>query len=118
MLKSEPNLKGEEIEKRILYNNNTLSSLDIYFTFPGSDIALKEGGDKILLTMENVEEYINLIYDFIFYKGISRVCTAFRDGFCLINSVYNLKCFTSLELEEFICSSREIKWDETRTWIY
>ena len=112
LLKSEPNLKGEEIEKRILYNNNTLSSLDIYFTFPGSDIALKEGGDKILLTMENVEEYINLIYDFIFYKGISRVCTAFRDGFCLINSVYNLKCFTSLELEEFICSSREIKWDE------
>ena len=112
LLKSEPNLTGEEIESRILYNNNKLSSLDIYFTFPGSDLELKEGGANILLSMQNIEEYINLIYDFIFYKGISRVCSAFRDGFCLITGVYNLKCFTSLELEEFICSSREVKWDE------
>ena len=112
LLKSEPNLTGEEIENRILYNNNKLSSLDIYFTFPGSDLELKEGGANILLSMQNIEEYINLIYDFIFYKGISRVCSAFRDGFCLITGVYNLKCFTSLELEEFICSSREVKWDE------
>ena len=112
LLKSEPNLTGEEIESKILYNNNKLSSLDIYFTFPGSDLELKEGGANILLSMQNIEEYINLIYDFIFYKGISRVCSAFRDGFCLITGVYNLKCFTSLELEEFICSSREVKWDE------
>ena len=112
LLKSEPNLTGEDIENRILYNNNKLSSLDIYFTFPGSDLELKEGGANILLSMQNIEEYINLIYDFIFYKGISRVCSAFRDGFCLITGVYNLKCFTSLELEEFICSSREVKWDE------
>ena len=112
LLKSEPNLTGEEIENRILYNNNKLSSLDIYFTFPGTDLELKEGGANISLSMQNIEEYINLIYDFIFYKGISRVCSAFRDGFCLITGVYNLKCFTSLELEEFICSSREVKWDE------
>ena len=112
LLKSEPNLTGEEIENKILYNNNKLSSLDIYFTFPGTDLELKEGGANILLSMQNIEEYINLIYDFIFYKGISRICSAFRDGFCLITGVYNLKCFTSLELEEFICSSREVKWDE------
>ena len=112
LLKSEPNLKGEEIENRILYNNNKLSSLDLYFTFPGTDIELKENGSTILLSMKNIEEYTNLIYDFIFYKGISRVCTAFRDGFCLITSLYNLKCFTPMELEEFICGSREVKWDE------
>ena len=62
--------------------------------------------------MGNIEEYVNLIYDFLLYRGVSRVITAFREGFCLICGVYNLKCFTSLEIEEFICGSLEIKWDE------
>ena len=112
LLEKEPNLSGEEIEKKILYNNSELSSLDIYFTFPGYDIELKKDGAKILLNMGNVEEYVNLIYDFLLYRGVSRVITAFREGFCLICGVYNLKCFTSSEIEEFICGSLEIKWDE------
>ena len=112
LLEKEPNLTEEEIEKKILYNNSELRSLDIYFTFPGSDLELKKDGSKILLTMQNIEEYLNLIYDFLFYKGVSRVITAFREGFCLLCNIYNLKCFTSLELEEFICGSLEIKWDE------
>ena len=112
LLEKEPNLTGEEIEKRILYNNTELSSLDIYFTFPGTDLELKQDGSKILLNMENIDEYFNLIYDFLLYKGVSRVITAFREGFCLICNIYNLKCFTSSEIEEFICGSLEVKWDE------
>ena len=112
LLDKEPNLSGEEIEKRILYNNSELSSLDIYFIFPGTDIELKKDGSKILLNMQNVEEYVNLIYDCLLYKGVSRVVTAFREGFCLICGIYNLKCFTSSEIEEYICGSREIKWEE------
>ena len=113
LIKNNPKITDEEIEKTVLYNNKKLSELDLYFTFPGYDeIELKQGGSEILLTMKNVEEYVNLIYDFIFYKGIDRVVTAFRDGFALIYGLYNLKCFTSLELEEYICGSLEIKWDE------
>ena len=108
----EPNITDEEIENKILYNNKKLNSLDIYFTFPGSDLELKKDGANILLTMNNLEEYVNLIYDYLFYKGVSRVTTAFRDGFCLIYNIYNLKCFTSIELEEYICGSLEVKWDE------
>ena len=73
---------------------------------------MKQGGAEILLTTKNVEEYVNLIYDFIFYKGIDRAVSAFKEGFSLIYNIFNLKCFTSLELEEFICGSLEIKWDE------
>ena len=62
--------------------------------------------------MKNVEEYVNLVYDLILYRGIDRAVSAFRDGFCLIYSIYNLKCFTSFELEELICGSLEIKWDK------
>ena len=113
LIKSNPKITDEEIENKVLYNNKKLSELDLYFTFPGNnDIELKKGGNDILLTMKNIEEYVNLIYDFIFYRGIDRAVTAFRDGFCLIYNIYNLKCFTSLELEEFICGSLEIKWDK------
>ena len=62
--------------------------------------------------MKNVEEYVNLIYDYIFYRGIDRVVNAFREGFCLIYNIFNLKCFTSKELGELICGSLEVKWDE------
>ena len=113
LIKNNPNISDEEIENKVLYNKQKLKDLDLYFTFPGyNNIELKEGGSEILLTMKNVEEYINLIYDFIFYKGIDRVVTAFKEGFGLIYNLFNLKIFTSVELEEFICGSLEIKWDE------
>ena len=112
LLEKEPDFPKEKIEQKILYNNKELNSLDIYFTFPGSDIELKPEGEKTLLTMQNIEEYVNLIYDFLLFKGVSRVITAFREGFCSICNVYNLKIFTSLEIEEYICGSLEIKWDE------
>ena len=113
LIKNNPKITDEEIENKVLYNNQKLSELDLYFTFPGyNDLELKVGGSDILLSMKNIEEYVNLIYDTIFYKGIDRAVTAFRDGFCLIYNIYQLKCFSSLELEEYICGSFEIKWDE------
>ena len=113
LIKNNPNVKDEEIENKVLYNNQKLSELDLYFTFPGyNEIELKKGGSDILLTMKNVEEYVNLIYDYIFYRGIDRVVNAFREGFCLIYNIFNLKCFTSKELGELICGSLEVKWDE------
>ena len=113
LIKNNPKITEEEIENKVLYNNKKLSELDLYFTFPGNNsIELKENGEEILLTMKNVEEYINLIYDYIFYRGIDRAVTAFKEGFCLIYNIFNLKCFTSPEIEELICGSLEIKWDE------
>ena len=113
LIKNKPNISDEEIENQVLYNGKKLSELDLYFTFPGNnEIELKEGGGNILLSMKNVEEYINLIYDFIFFKGIDAPVTAFRNGFSSIYSIYNLKCFTSSELEELVCGSLEIKWDQ------
>ena len=113
LINDNPKITEEEIENKVLYNNKKLSELDLYFTFPGyNDIELKKGGADILLTMKNVEEYVNLIYDFIFYRGIDRAINAFKEGFCLIYNIFNLKCFTSLEIEEYLCGSLEIKWDE------
>ena len=106
------NVTDDELEEKILYNGKKLSSVDIYFNFPGYEIELKPNGNNILLSMKNIEEYINLIYDFLFYKGINNVTEAFKEGFNIIFNINDLKCFTSEELEEIIFGSDNQKWEE------
>ena len=101
-----------ELEENILYNGKKLSSVDIYFNFPGYDIELKPNGSNILLCMKNIEEYVNLIYDYLFYKGINNITEAFKEGFNVVFDLKELKCFTSDELEEFIFGNDNQKWEE------
>ena len=102
----------EELEEKILYNGKKLSSIELYFTFPGYEIELKPNGKDILLSMKNIEEYINLIYDYLFYKGINNVKEAFKEGFNILFDINDLKCFTSEELEEIIFGNDNQKWEE------
>ena len=111
IIEKNKNISDEELETKVLYNGSQLRSADIYFTFPGYDIDLKQNGKNILLCVKNMEEYINLIYDFIFYKGINRVTEAFKEGFNIIFNINELKCFTSEELEEIIFGSDKQKWE-------
>ena len=110
--------KSNEInfDEIILYNKCKLSELDIYFTFPGYDINLKPNGENILLTMNNIEEYINLIYDFIFFKGVNDLIDSFREGFNMNFDINKMQCFTSEEIEEHICGSKEIKWEKNNLY--
>ena len=105
------NINGINFDDIILYNKCKLSELDIYFTFPGYDIDLKPDGENILLTMNNIEEYINLIYDFIFFKGVNPLINSFKEGFNTNFDINKMQCFTSQEIEENICGSKEIKWE-------
>ena len=111
IIEKDKDISDEELEKKVLYNGQQLSSADIYFTFPGYDIDLKPNGKNILLCIKNMEEYVNLIYDFIFYKGINKVTEAFREGFNIVFNINELKCFTSEELEEVIFGSDKQKWE-------
>ena len=105
-------ISDEQLEESILYNGKKLSSVDIYFTFPGYEVELKKDGKNILLTMKNIEEYVNLIYDFLFYRGIYNVTESFKEGFNIIHDINGLKCFTSDELEEVIFGSDNQKWEQ------
>ena len=97
----------------ILYNNCKLSELDIYFTFPGyNNIELKPNGEDILLTMNNIEEYVNLIYDYLFYKGVDKIVKAFKEGFNMNFDINKLKYFTVYEIEEHICGNFDLKWEK------
>ena len=105
------NIQGINFDEIILYNKSKLSELDIFFTFPGYDINLKSNGDNILLTMNNIEEYTNLIYELIFFKGINPLIDSFKEGFNMNFDINKMQCFTSQEIEENICGSKEIKWE-------
>ena len=111
IIKKEKNISDEELENQILYNGQKLNTTDIYFTFPGYDLELKPNGKNILLCIKNMEEYINLIYDFIFYKGINKITEAFREGFNIVFDINELKCFNAEELEEIIFGSDKQKWE-------
>ena len=111
IIKKEKNISDEELENQILYNGQKLNTTDIYFTFPGYDLELKPNGKNILLCIKNMEEYINLIYDFIFYKGINKITEAFREGFNIVFNINELKCFNAEELEEIIFGSDKQKWE-------
>ena len=97
----------------IFYNNCKLSELDIYFTFPGyNNIELKPNGEDILLTMNNIEEYVNLIYDYLFYKGVDKIVKAFKEGFNMNFDINKLKYFSIFEIEEHICGNVDLKWEK------
>ena len=112
IIEKDKNISDEELENKVLYNNEKLSSADIYFTFPGYQFDLKPNGKDILLNTKNIEEYINLIYDFIFYKGINKITEAFREGFNVVFNINELRCFTGEELEEIIFGTDKQKWDK------
>ena len=105
-------ISEEELEEKILYNGSKLSSVEIYFTFPGYEIELKPNGRNILLKMSNIEEYVNLVYDYLFYKGITNVVEAFKEGFNVVFDIKDIKCFNAEELEEIIFGSEEQNWEE------
>ena len=112
IIEKEKDISDEDLENKVLYNGKKLNSVDIYFTFPGYEIELKPNGKNILLCVKNIEEYINLIYDFIFYKGINKVIEAFREGFNIIFNINDLRCFTPEELEENIFGGDKEKWEK------
>ena len=107
------NIKNTNFDNIILYNNCKLSDLDIYFIFPGyNNIELKPNGNDILLTMNNIEEYVNLIFDYFFYKGVNLAVKSFKEGFNINFNIEELKCFTLWEIVEYICCGGDKKWEE------
>eukprot|EP01130_Rhizamoeba_saxonica_P018734 TRINITY_DN9483_c0_g1_i1.p1 TRINITY_DN9483_c0_g1~~TRINITY_DN9483_c0_g1_i1.p1 ORF type:complete len:1458 (-),score=344.31 TRINITY_DN9483_c0_g1_i1:125-4306(-) len=100
------NLTDEEKEKEIqsiTYKNTDLRELDIYFTLPGTDEELYRGSKDLLLTVDNVEEYVEILIDTYLNAGISRQISAFTRGFNSNFPMNNLKYFNIEDLENILC---------------
>ncbi len=72
---------------------------------------LKEDGDKIPVTKQNRQEFVELYSDFMLNKGIEEAFTAFKRGFVKIT--YNSplsKWYSPEELEILLCGTKVMDW--------
>jgi hypothetical protein len=75
---------------------------------------LKDNGDQISVTNDNLDEYITLYSDYLMNVAIARPFTLFKTGFDKIGAHHVLSVFWSDELD-IIVSGRDImNWDELR----
>eukprot|EP01135_Chromosphaera_perkinsii_P010281 Nk52_evm23s2085 gene=Nk52_evmTU23s2085 len=75
---------------------------------------LKEGGANIPVTEENKEEYVNLVVQWRFRRGVSKQFTAFMKGFNDLIPMNLLSLFDEKELELVIGGLGEIDVDNWR----
>lgn len=85
-----------------------LADLCLDFTLPGDDTyELKKGGSDIPVTINNVEEYVELVGDCIAGSGISQQIAAFREGFNCLFAIDDLKLLTHSELVSLFGKAEE-----------
>ncbi|XP_060110126.1 LOW QUALITY PROTEIN: NEDD4-like E3 ubiquitin-protein ligase WWP2 [Heteronotia binoei] len=122
MLNKRPTLKDLESIDPEFYNSimwikeNNLEEcgLELYFIQDMEILGqvttheLKEGGESLRVTEENKEEYIMLLTDWRFTRGVEEQTKAFLDGFNEVAPLEWLRYFDEKELELMLCGMQEI----------
>jgi len=75
-------------------------------------VELKPGGADIAVTEENKEEYIRLMIDWRFSRGVKEQTRAFLDGFNEVVPLQWLQYFDERELELMLCGMQEFDIDD------
>nr|XP_033797302.1 NEDD4-like E3 ubiquitin-protein ligase WWP2 isoform X1 [Geotrypetes seraphini] len=126
MLNKKPTLKDLESIDPEFYNSivwikeNNLeeSGLELFFIQDMEILGkvttheLKEGGESLRVTEENKEEYITLLTDWRFTRGVEEQTKAFLDGFNEVAPLEWLRYFDEKELELMLCGMQEIDMTE------
>ena len=77
-------------------------------------IPLKPDGDKIMVDLDNKEEYVDLYLDWYFNKSIYEVFNSFERGFyCVFNRDLS-KILSPEELELIICGTQTLDFNELK----
>ncbi|CAG2116677.1 unnamed protein product [Medioppia subpectinata] len=97
-------MKGDE-RKSFLQFATGCSSLP-----PGGLAILKPNGELEDVTIDNVEEYVELMMDFILHTGIKKQMDAFRDGLNQVFPIDRLSSFTPEEVRLMLCGEQSPNW--------
>ncbi|XP_070612086.1 E3 ubiquitin-protein ligase HECTD1 isoform X8 [Erythrolamprus reginae] len=73
-------------------------------------VDLKPGGEDELVTMDNAEEYVDLMFDFCMHTGIQKQMDAFRDGFNRVFPMEKLSSFSHEEVQMILCGNQSPSW--------
>jgi len=83
----------------------------------GSDRILQPGGRDIMVTSDNVDEYIAFVIDTVIGKGVQAQAKALREGFSKVFPIKDLATFTVDELVMLFGNSDE-DWSEESKRVY
>ncbi|KAJ0069455.1 hypothetical protein NL108_006047, partial [Boleophthalmus pectinirostris] len=122
MLDKKPTLKDLESIDPEFYNSimwvkeNNLEEcgLELYFAQDMEILGkvsthqLKADGENLLVTEDNKDEYIGLLTDWRFTRGVEEQTKAFLDGFNEVVPLEWLRYFDEKELELMLCGMQEI----------
>ncbi|XP_064240412.1 NEDD4-like E3 ubiquitin-protein ligase WWP1 isoform X3 [Aotus nancymaae] len=95
-------------------NNIEECGLEMYFSVDMEILGkvtshdLKLGGSNILVTEENKDEYIGLMTEWRFSRGVQEQTKAFLDGFNEVVPLQWLQYFDEKELEVMLCGMQEV----------
>jgi E3 ubiquitin-protein ligase TRIP12 len=86
-------------------SGTSLVDLYFFFTLPNYDsIELIRDGKNTQLSLDNVQEYIDLVLHSIFYDCINLQLQAFKKGFSSVLPLDSIRTFsTREEIEMMIC---------------
>ena len=89
----------------------SFEDLCINFTLPGfPSIKMKKGGEDILLSAHNVEEYLQLLIWWLLHKGPEGSFKRLRHGFNSLIPGRFLKRFYYDELDQLFCGVQKEEW--------
>jgi len=93
-------------------NYDQVEDLCLYFTIPEGD--LKPNGVDILVTNENVQEFVELLVQYRIIGAHTKKIRAFRRGFNKVwGEEFRLdRSFTPKELEKLVCGTTEIDFKD------
>ncbi|KAF9778308.1 hypothetical protein BJ322DRAFT_1114126 [Thelephora terrestris] len=102
---------GKLPSKVDLIETVSVEDLALDFTVPGYEIELKPNGRDLMVTSDNVDEYIAFVIDAVIGKGIQAQAKALREGFSKVFPIKDLATFTVDELVMLFGNSDE-DWSE------
>ncbi|KAF6130360.1 HECT domain E3 ubiquitin protein ligase 1 [Phyllostomus discolor] len=115
--------KNTKLQELVLKNPSgsgpplSIEDLGLNFQFcPSSRIYgftavdLKPSGEDEMVTMDNAEEYVDLMFDFCMHTGIQKQMEAFRDGFNKVFPMEKLSSFSHEEVQMILCGNQSPSW--------
>ncbi|XP_057377283.1 E3 ubiquitin-protein ligase Ufd4-like [Daphnia carinata] len=78
--------------------------------FGFTDVELRSGGADFEVTLDNVEDYVELMAEFCLERGIRRQMEALRQGFDRVFPMSRLAGFSPAELRLLLCGDQSPSW--------
>ncbi|OAV92326.1 hypothetical protein, variant [Puccinia triticina 1-1 BBBD Race 1] len=102
--------EAREAIQQIRIDDATVEDLALEFILPGYDVEMKPDSSETLVTIDNIEEFIELVIYWTLSKGVTRQIEMFKAGFSMVFPIRDLKSFTPDEIVNIFGNAESEDW--------